>query len=65
MLFVKMHVGSAMVIAHFTKDKRQKTKDKRQKTKDKFLRDSVTAAGLQTCIAAGGWFVYSLALEPS
>jgi hypothetical protein len=29
------------------------------------LRDSVTAAGLQTCIAAGGWFVYSRALEPS
>ena len=31
----------------------------------KFLRDSVTTAGLQTCMAAGGWFVYSLALEPS
>jgi hypothetical protein len=31
----------------------------------KFLRDSVATAGLQTSIAAGGWFVYSLALEPS
>jgi hypothetical protein len=29
------------------------------------LRVSVTAAGVQTCIATGGWFVYSLALEPS